>query len=267
MSISMSEAWVRQLQDCLQGGERYSPRDMPVLERRWQQFSVLEPLTFPIRAEGRTFRDVIGYLEGLSMIAQTNLPSTFTDRVHNFQQFTDDGIFYGAYGSRLHGQLGDLVRRLQADMDSRQAVMTIFDGGRDLAAAKKDIPCTINFQFMVRDNRLEMRTTMRSNDLWLGTPYDLTQFAMLQCTVAQVLGVRPGRYYHSVGSLHLYERDFAKAEKIDFPKDWETQAFPLWGASRLEDIVTRASHILVGDNVPNPTDFEATLMHEMRVPA
>ena len=256
---TFTNAWVHELEQTQNHGLDVSPRGMLTKEREFVQFEIMDPTTFPVRVDGREFRDVIGYLEGLSMVAQTNVPSTFTDRVRNFAQFTDDGIFWGSYGARLHGQIGDLVRRLKADPDTRQGVLTIFDGGRDLAAAKKDIPCTITMQFLLREGALNMRTTMRSNDLWLGTPYDFTQFAMLQLTIAQAVGALPGYYVHSVGSLHLYERDFKAAEKVRFPASpsWKRQHFPLWGADTLEGIVDRASRMLIGESIPDMTDFEA----------
>ena len=49
---------------------------------------------------------------------------------------------------------------------------------------------------------------MRSNDLWLGFPFDVFQFANMQVLMAMELGVELGTYTHIAGSLHLYERDF-----------------------------------------------------------
>jgi thymidylate synthase len=56
-----------------------------------------------------------------------------------------------------------------------------------------------------------MLTSMRSNDAWLGLPHDVFAFTMIQELVARSLGVELGEYRHSVGSLHLYERDEKKA--------------------------------------------------------
>src|SRR5260370_41880706 len=53
---------------------------------------------------------------------------------------------------------------------------------------------------------------MRSNDAWLGLPYDVFTFTRIQAYVAAAVGVEPGRYTHTVGSLHLYERDWERAE-------------------------------------------------------
>jgi hypothetical protein len=81
----------------------------------------------------------------------------------------------------------------------------------DLWAARaksKDIPCTLDWQFLVRDNRLHMGVAMRSNDAWLGFPYDVFAFTCFQRVVAAHLGVDVGLYHHHViGSMHLYARD------------------------------------------------------------
>jgi thymidylate synthase len=55
---------------------------------------------------------------------------------------------------------------------------------------------------------------MRSNDAWLGLPYDVAQFTMLQEAVAAHWGLALGRYVHIDGSLHLYERDMKAARAI-----------------------------------------------------
>jgi hypothetical protein len=199
---------------------------------------------------------VIGVLEGLSLVGQFSVPELFTDRVKNFARFTDGGVFHGSYGARIHGSLVDLVELLKRDPDSRQAVLTIFDSTRDLNRAKTDIPCTISLQFMVSGKTLEMRVTMRSNDLWLGTPYDFTQFAILQASVAQALGLTPGLYIHAAGSLHLYERDFGPASKIGEPLGYESFDFPLWDcAPDIGEISQRARAIALG-SVLGKTDFE-----------
>ena len=52
---------------------------------------------------------------------------------------------------------------------------------------------------------------MRSNDLWLGFPYDVFQFTCMQVLMSMELGIELGSYTHIAGSLHIYERDFKKA--------------------------------------------------------
>lgn len=254
MSLSHAEAWMRMLDDVIADGEVTSPRGMPTRELTFVGYHVRSPLTFPLHVARRDFRDAIGVMEGLSLVGEVSVPEVFTSRVKKFSDFMDGGIMWGAYGARTHGQLGDAVELLQRDPDSRQAVMTFFDGRRDLNRDKRDIPCTVSAQFLLRDGRLDLGVSMRSNDLWLGTPYDLVQFSILQATVAQALGVEVGTYHHRAGSLHLYDRDIEKAEVIDFGSAQE-MAFPLWNAAGIAAIQSRARGILFGVDEPY-TDFE-----------
>jgi thymidylate synthase len=252
---SFSEAWTNELYEVL-NGEESSPRGMRTVERRWRQIVVEEPMSFPVVNHSRQFRDVIGILEGLSLVGSVTVPEVFTSRVKKFEDFLDDGVFHGAYATRAYGMLGEAVHLLERDPDSRQAVVTVFDSTRDLNRIKKDIPCTIALHFMRRDSRLELNVTMRSNDVWLGTPYDFTQFAIAQASVAQALGLRPGLYVHSAGSLHLYESNFqdaARATAID-TAGTAPMPFPLWsGDGSISDITTRARRLLM---VPSLYDAE-----------
>ena len=251
---SFSEAWVDELAKARQIGELAMPRGMTTFERRWVQFHVEDPTTFPLSVEGRKFADVIGVLEGTSLVGQFSVPELFTDHVKKFAEYYDGGTFHGSYGARSHGLLGDIVNVLSADSDSRQAVLTIFDSTRDLARSKRDIPCTIACHFMVRHGLLEQRVTMRSNDLWLGTPYDFVQFGILQASLAQAIGVGVGEYVHAVGSLHLYERDFTRAREIDTYSVTRRMALPLWDCEP-DQVFNRARDVALGRVTPG-TEFE-----------
>jgi thymidylate synthase len=116
-----------------------------------------------------------------------------------------DGHVLGAYGPRLMhfdqiNQVEAVIKMLKKNPDSRNAVIQLFDH-RD----EKYAPCTLALQFAVRDGRLVMMTSMRSNDLFWGFPHDLFAFSMIQEIIARSVGIDIGHYYHSVGSLHLYK--------------------------------------------------------------
>jgi hypothetical protein len=55
---------------------------------------------------------------------------------------------------------------------------------------------------------------MRSNDCWLGLPYDVLSFTTVQRVVASALGVQPGEYCHVADNLHLYEKDHEAARRV-----------------------------------------------------
>lgn len=265
--FSFSEVWLRLLKDVVREGQIVSPRGMSTYEMPWVQIEVADPLTFPLEVNGREFKDVIGVLEGLSLVGEFNVPELFTDRVSKFAQFMDGGVLWGAYGQRAHGAFGNVVELLKRDPDSRQAVITFYDHDRDLNREKRDIPCTISAQFLLREHRdgpdtedihwyLDLGISMRSNDLWLGTPYDFIQFAILQASVAQALGARMGRYVHRVGSLHLYGRDHMKTIGLTF-RGGPSMQYPLWASGPSPDhIQSRARMLALGKLTP-ATPFEA----------
>ena len=133
--------------------------------------------------------------------------------------YSDDGVtLHGAYGSRLRNpsvngpdQLAQCMTLLQRDPHTRQAVMTIWDPAQDLCSTTKDKPCNNWLHFMLRNERLDLTVVTRSNDVWWGIPYNVFNWTQLQCVVAARLGVEPGVYTHFTDSLHLYEKDRARA--------------------------------------------------------
>lgn len=107
-------------------------------------------------------------------------------------------------------QLNFVMEKLMNDPETRQAVIHIKEPNNKNS---KDVNCTVCLQFFIRDEKLYMTTYMRSNDIWLGFPYDVFQFTNLQIYLAMKLGLDLGSYTHITGSLHLYERDYKKVVK------------------------------------------------------
>ena len=133
--------------------------------------------------------------------------------------FSDDGeTLHSAYGARMFGrhplisvnQWQDALALLRRDPDTRQAVIHIRTP-QDAAIPSRDHPCTLALQFLLRSGALHLVVTMRSNDIILGSCYDLFSFTLMQETMALELGVQLGQYYHQVGSWHLYETDLPVA--------------------------------------------------------
>jgi thymidylate synthase len=94
--------------------------------------------------------------------------------------------------------------------------MTIWRQSPDeIYPESKDIPCTVMLHFMIRNFKLNLTVYMRSNDAWLGLPYDLFNFTQIQCQVAVKLGYPPGNYYHIAGSMHVYTHNTADAHWMD----------------------------------------------------
>lgn len=125
---------------------------------------------------------------------------------------------FGAYGPRLFNQRGqnqiqNVTRLLRTNPSSRRAVIQLFDAQDLEKLDRKEIPCTCTLQFFIRNNKLHMVTTMRSNDVYLGLPHDIFTFTMIQELLARDLGINLGSYSHFIGSLHLYDKNFKDAKK------------------------------------------------------
>ena len=90
------------------------------------------------------------------------------------------------------------------DINTRQAVLHIKTADD---RPSKDVNCTVCIQFLLREGKLHATVYMRSNDIWMGFPYDVFSFTALQIKMAMELGVDIGTYTHIAGSLHLYERN------------------------------------------------------------
>ena len=129
-----------------------------------------------------------------------------------------DGTVNSNYGFCIHDKFGfdqwEMVKDiLRQNPNSRQAVIHIKEPRNLIENPTKDLNCTMTLQFILRDNKLDMITTMRSNDIWLGLPYDVFNFTCMQIQMAMELNVDVGVYYHNVGSLHLYKKDVEKLRK------------------------------------------------------
>lgn len=257
--LTPSDAVLGCLDKIAADGTESSPRGQTTFELLNEQFTITEPWYLPVDIRGRELNQAIGALEALQLVGQIMAPEVITDRVRVFSNFTDGGVFHGGYGQRIAGRLDDLGKLLDRDPDSRQAVLSIFDSATDLNRDKRDIPCTIALQFFVRDSRLHMRTCMRSNDVWLGLPYDLTQFITLQSAVASHLAVPMGTYTHSVGSMHLYEQhiELARDVSVAYTSDASVACKRLYDARPIGETSSRARRILMGE-MPDMMDLHET---------
>lgn len=143
--------------------------------------------------------------------------------------YSDDGkTWRAAYGPRLRSwakrdgsqvdQLQEVIRILKKDPYSRRAVMVLFDPDLDFVHESKDYPCTNWMHFLYRNDRLDLKVTMRSNDIVFGmSQTNIPIFSMILETMACLLGKRVGMYYHDADSLHIYDNMLEKARTIIDP--------------------------------------------------
>jgi len=194
-----------------------NPRGMATKEVVGASLVLTNPRSRLMWHEDRKFNLMFAVAEAIQIFSPSNALAPFTPFNKNLAQFSDDGItMYGSYGARISPFIGRIITKLQKDPDSRQAILTIHRV-EDSVAKTKDTPCTIAVQFILRNNKLDCFTYMRSNDFYWGLPYDVHTFSVLQEVVANSIGVGLGSYHHTVTSLHVYEKHFDWLEKITNP--------------------------------------------------
>lgn len=201
-------------------GTQCAPRGLPIIELTDVTFTV-EDLTdtLPLGI-GRDINTGIAAVEALQLIGETSAPDIVVAVAPQFQNYREpEGHFHGAYGDRVGGQVLHVIDKIDADRDTRQAVLTLWDPKLDNLYGRRDYPCTVAMGFRIRDDKLDLSVLMRSNDVWLGVAYDVFQFTQLQWSIAHELEVEPGRYTHTAWSLHLYERDLPRVANLHEPRD------------------------------------------------
>lgn len=201
------------LSHVLRHGRSRSPRGIPTIEAGPTTVVMHEPErgALPL-GTGRNVNRSIAAAEALQLVGGFSAPELLPK---SFEQFKEpDGTFWGAYGERIGEQLFEQLDKLRRDPATRQSVLTLWSPDLDNQSGKRDYPCTVALMFWIDDGRLCQMTTMRSQDVWLGTPFDWFQFVQLHLTACRLLGVKSGIYRHMTASTHLYERDVEKAQHL-----------------------------------------------------
>lgn len=191
-------------------GTEVSPRGQLTKEKLSHTIKV-DPLKSIFSSPVREINHSFLFAENLWYLSGRNSMFLLTHYNKNYHNFADQSLLQGAYGPMILEQIRYVVNSLTKDQDSRQAVISLW---RNNPSEAKDRPCTLNFHFMIRDNRLNMHVTMRSNDAIWGQNYDCPSFSLLLLVVAGSLGVKPGHLYLTANSLHIYEKHFELANAI-----------------------------------------------------
>jgi len=212
--LTATQAWTDLLARVIYAGTDSSPRGMPI--REILNSSVAVNMKHPIvlnKARKLNYRFMAA--EAWWILSGRDDVESIGKYCKAITKFSDDGeTFFGAYGPRIFNQLGSVVDKILQDPDTRQAVLTIW---RKNPPETKDVPCTVSVQWLLRDGKLHCIDTMRSNDVWLGFPYDVFNFSMLSWHILDRLrGVltQPlelGTLFLNAGSHHVYEPDSRKA--------------------------------------------------------
>ena len=99
-------------------------------------------------------------------------------------------------------QITDVIERIRATPDSRRLIVSAWNVADVQQMALP--PCHLLFQFYVADGKLSCQMYQRSADVFLGVPFNIASYALLTMMVAQVTGLAPGEFIHTLGDAHLY---------------------------------------------------------------
>jgi thymidylate synthase len=99
-------------------------------------------------------------------------------------------------------QIQRVLDDLKSNPDSRRIIVSAWNvADLDKMALA---PCHAFFQFYVADGKLSCQLYQRSADLFLGVPFNIASYALLTLMVAQVTGLKPGDFVHTLGDAHIY---------------------------------------------------------------
>lgn len=106
-------------------------------------------------------------------------------------------------------QISQVIDQLRNDPDSRRIIVSAWNVA-DIPNMNLP-PCHALFQFYVADGRLSLQLYQRSADCFLGVPFNIASYALLLMMVAQVTGLKPGEFVHTLGDAHLYNNHLEQA--------------------------------------------------------
>lgn len=152
--------------------------------------------------------ELLWFLKG-----ETNVKYLNDNRVTIWDEWADPngelGHIYGfqwRYWPKTDGshvdQISQVVHSIKTNPDSRRHIVSAWNvGDLDQMALP---PCHLLFQFYVADGRLSCQMYQRSCDIFLGVPFNTASYALLLLMMAQVTGLKPGEFVHTLGDAHIY---------------------------------------------------------------
>ena len=144
---------------------------------------------------------------------ETNIKFLTDHGVNIWNEWADSrgelGPVYGAQwrswktsDGRVIDQISGLIEQIKTNPNSRRLIVNAWNVGEleKMALA----PCHLMAQFYVAQGKLSCQLYQRSADIFLGLPFNIASYALLTMMVAQVCGLRPGEFIHTLGDAHLY---------------------------------------------------------------
>lgn len=99
-------------------------------------------------------------------------------------------------------QISEVLHTLKTNPDSRRIIVSAWNVGQ--ISQMRLPPCHAFFQFYVAEGRLSCQLYQRSADIFLGVPFNIASYAVLTLMIAQVTGLKPGEFVHTLGDAHIY---------------------------------------------------------------
>ena len=145
----------------------------------------------------------------------TNIRYLTDNNVHIWDEWADEngnlGPVYGAQWRNFNGegidQIKDVIERIRKNPQDRRLIVTAWNPAQIDRMALP--PCHCFFQFDVSpDGRLNCQLYQRSCDMFLGVPFNIASYSLLTMMMAQVCGLKPGEFVHTLGNAHIYNNHF-----------------------------------------------------------
>ncbi len=108
-------------------------------------------------------------------------------------------------------QIAQVIDQIKHTPDSRRMMVCAWNVGQ--IDQMKLPPCHCLFQFYVADGKLSCQLYQRSADIFLGVPFNIASYALLTMMAAQVTGLKPGEFIHTLGDAHLYSNHIDQAHE------------------------------------------------------
>lgn len=201
------------------------------------------------------FHELLWFIRG-----ETNIRYLKENGVSIWDEWADENGELGpVYGSQWRAwktpegktidQLSNVIDQIKTNPDSRRLIVSAWNVGE--IDKMKLPPCHAFFQFYVADGKLSCQLYQRSADIFLGVPFNIASYAAFTMMVAQVCGLKPGTFVHTLGDAHIYSNHF---EQVNLQLTRSPRPLPqLMLNPDVKDIFSfRIEDLVIGNYDPHP---------------
>lgn len=158
--------------------------------------------------------ELLWFLKG-----DTNVKYLQENGVRIWNEWADEngelGPVYGSQWRNWNGegidQIAQVIETLKTKPNDRRMIVSAWNVGK--IPEMHLPPCHMMFQFYVANNKLSCMLYQRSCDMFLGVPFNIASYALLTMMVAQVCGLEPGEFVHTLGDTHIYHNHFEQVKE------------------------------------------------------